>query len=62
MRLIQMLREEGNSGQTHDVCSEHCLAGCLTKGSAKADELIKSVMTGILPFMCFHLPGGEHVI
>ena len=55
MHLIQMLREESNGrngGQVHDLAhvrSEYCLANRLTKRSAKADELSKSVMTGILP-------------
>ena len=31
------------------VRSEYCLADCLTKSSAKADELIESIMTGIIP-------------
>ena len=59
MHLIQMLRKESNSGQMHDLAhvrSEHCLADCLTKSSAKADELIKSVMTGTLPNVDVHPP------
>ena len=51
MHLIQMLRKESNSGQTHDLAhvrSEDCLADSLTKHSAKAAELIKVVLTGNL--------------
>ena len=51
LRLIQMLRKESNSGQTHDLAhvrSQDCLADSLTKHSAKADELIKAVLTGNL--------------
>ena len=47
MRLFQMLRKESTSGHIHGrahVRSEYCLAGCLTQSSAKADELIKSVI------------------
>ena len=43
----------------HDLAhvrSEYCLANCLTKSSAKADELIKSVMTGVLPNVDAHPP------
>ena len=59
MHLIQMLRKESNSGQMHNLAhvrSEYCLADCLTKSSAKADELIKSIMTGILPNVDMHPP------
>ena len=48
MHLIQMLRKESNSGQMHDLAhvrSEDCLADFLTKHSAKADELIKAVLS-----------------
>ena len=51
MHLIHMLRKESNSGQMHDLAhvrSEDCLADSLTKHSAKADELIKAVLTGNL--------------
>ena len=59
MHLIQMLRKESNSGQMHDLArvrSEYCLADCLTKSSAKADELIKAVLTGVLPNADVHPP------
>ena len=59
MRLIQMLRKESNSGQMHDLAhvrSEDCLADSLTKHSAKADELIKDVLTGNLLNVDAHPP------
>ena len=59
MHLIQMLREESNSGQMHDLAhvrSEDCLADSLTKHSAKADELIKAVLTGNLMNVDAHPP------
>ena len=59
MHLIQMLRKESNSGQMHDLAhvrSEDCLADSLTKHSAKADELIKAVLTGNLLNVDAHPP------
>ena len=59
MHLIQMLRKESNSGQMHDLApvrSEDCLADLLTKHSAKADELIKAVLTGNLMNVDAHPP------
>ena len=59
MHLIQMLRKESNSGGMHDLAhvrSEDCLAGSLTKHSAKADELIKAVLTGNLLNVDAHPP------
>ena len=59
MHLIQMLRKESNSGQMHDLAhvrSEDCLADSLTKHSAKADELIKAVLTGNLLRVDAHPP------
>ena len=52
MHLIQMLRKESNSDQTHDlshVRSEYCLADCLTKHSAAPDELIRLIEKRRLP-------------
>ena len=49
VHLIQMLRKESYSGHTRDLArvrSEECLADFLAKHSAKADELIKAVLTG----------------
>ena len=59
MHLIQMLRNKNNSAQMHDLAhvrSEHCLADSLTKHSAKADELIKAVLTGNLLNVDAHPP------
>ena len=59
MHLIQMLGKESNSGQMHDLAhvrSEDCLADSLTKHSAKADELIKAVLTGNLLKVDAHPP------
>ena len=59
MHLIQLLRKESNSGQMHDLAhvrSEDCLADSLTKHSAKADELIKAVLTGNLLNVDAHPP------
>ena len=59
MHLIQMLRKESNSRQTHDLAhvrSEDCLADSLTKHLGKADELIKAVLTGNLLNVDAHPP------
>ena len=59
MHLIQMLRKESNIGQMHDLAhvrSEDCLADSLTKHSAKADDLIKAVLTGNLLNVDSHPP------
>ncbi len=47
--MIQMLRKEACSGAIDDlahVVSKYCLADCLTKNSAKPDELLAAVNTG----------------
>ena len=59
IHLIQMLRKESNSGAIDDlghVVSADCLSDSLTKHSAKADALIKSVDTGILRGVDSHPP------
>ena len=46
---ISMLRMEARSGSIHDLAHTltlNCLADCLTKTSAKADNLITAVRTG----------------
>ena len=51
VHLIQMLRRESNSGAIDDlahVVSAQCLSDALTKHSAKADELIRAVESGII--------------
>ena len=55
--MIQMLRKEACSGGIDDLAhvrSEDCLSDCLTKHSAKPDNLIKAVGTGILPNVDVH--------
>ena len=59
IHLIQMLRKESNSGAIDDlahVVSADCLSDSLTKHSAKADALVKSVNTGILKGVDSHPP------
>ena len=49
--MISMLRKEACSGSIHDlahISTQKCLADCLTKASAKADNVIPSVKTGKL--------------
>ena len=49
--MISMLRKEACSGRVHDIAhipTKKCLADCLTKASAKADNLITAVQTGKL--------------
>ena len=51
IHMITMLRKECNSGSIHDlshVRTEYMLADALTKASAKADNLIQAVTTGML--------------
>ena len=50
IRMISMLRKEACSGSIHDLAlipTENC-SNCLTKTSAKADNLITAVKTGRL--------------
>ena len=53
-----MLRHESNSGQLDDLShiSESCLADPLTKSSAKPDQLVRSIETGILQNVDVHPP------
>ena len=47
--MNSMLRKEACSGSTHDLAhipTHNLLADCLTKSSAKADNLITAVKTG----------------
>ena len=49
--MISMLRMEACSGSIQDLAhrpTQNCLADCLTKASAKADNLITAVKTGRL--------------
>ena len=57
--FIQMLRHESNTGNIDDlshVASEFCLADPLTKHTAKPDELVRSIETGILRQVDTHKP------
>ena len=49
--MISMLSKEASSRNIHDLApipTQNCLADCLTKASAKADNLITAVKTGRL--------------
>ena len=49
--LMQMLGHESNTGQLDDlshIASEYCLADPLTKSSAKPDQLVKTIETGVM--------------
>ena len=51
IHLISMLRKAACSGSIHDLAhipTQNCLSDCLTKASAKADNLITAVKTGRL--------------
>ena len=57
--LIQMLRHESNTGQLDDlshIASEYCLADPLTKSSAKPDQLVKTIETGVMENVDVHPP------
>jgi hypothetical protein len=57
IHMIQMLRRESCSGNINDlshVRTEFCLSDCLTKHSAKPDNLLKAVETGTLPSVDMH--------
>ena len=48
LHMISMWRKEACSGSIHDLAhipTQNCLATCLTKASAKADNLITAVQT-----------------
>ena len=58
IHMISMLRKEACSGSIHDLAhtpTQNCLADCLTKASAKADNLITAVKTRRLPDVDIHL-------
>ena len=60
--MINQLRHEALSGAIDDlahVVSQDCMSDCLTKTSAKADALIKTVNTGTLPNCDKHPPFRE---
>ena len=54
-----MLRHESNTGQLDDlshIASEYCLADPLTKSSAKPDQLVKTIETGVMENVDVHPP------
>ena len=54
-----MLRKESSSGSIDDLAhvrTDHCLADCLTKNSAKPEALCKAVATGTLKTIDEHPP------
>ena len=56
--MISTLRKEAYSGSIDDLVhipTQNCLADCLTKASAKADNLITAVKTGRLLDVDIHL-------
>ena len=58
--MISVLRKEACSGSIHGLAhipTQNCLADCLTKASAKADNLITAVQTGKL-MLTFTLISG----
>ena len=60
--MITNLRREACSGAIEDlahIVTQHCLADCLTKHSAKADNLVSAVATGVLPEVDRHPPFRE---
>ena len=57
VHMIQMLRKESCSGAIEDLAhvrTEHCLANSLTKNTASADALMKTVETGTLLMIDCH--------
>jgi len=59
IHMIQMLRKESSSGNIDDLAhvrTEHCLADCLTKSSAKPEALQRSVASGVLRTIDEHPP------
>ena len=59
IHMIAQLRTQACSGDIHDlahVATEDCLADCLTKRSAKPDNLVRAVQTGVLKNIDKHPP------
>ena len=59
IHMVQMLRKEACSGALDDLAhvrTELCLSDCLTKNSAKPDNLVKAVETGVLAQVDKHPP------
>ena len=59
IHMIQVLRRESNSGDIEDlshIVTAHCLSDCLTKASAKPENLIKAMETGRTTDLDVHPP------
>ena len=59
IHMIQMLRKEACSGALDDLAhvdTAKCLSDCLTKNTAKPDELLATVNTGVLRNVDMHPP------
>ena len=57
IHMISILRKEACSGSVHDLAhipTRNCLADCLAKASAKADNLVSAVKTGRLQDVDIH--------
>ena len=57
IHTISMLRKQACSGSIHDlahISTENCFSDCLTKASARADNLITAVKTGRLQDVDIH--------
>ena len=57
IHMTSMLRKGACSASIHDLAhipTQNCLADCLTKASAKADNLITAVKTGSLSDVDIH--------
>ena len=62
IHMISMFRKEACSGSIHDLVhipTKNCLADCLTKASAKADNLNTAVQTGNLLDVDIHPAFGS---
>ena len=62
IHMITTLRQEVQSGAIDDlahVTSADMLSDCLTKASVKPDNLVKAVVTGVLPNTDAHMPFRE---
>jgi hypothetical protein len=59
IHMLSMLRKEACSGGLDDLAhlpTEHCLSDCMTKHTAKANNIIQAVATGTLQATDIHPP------
>ena len=57
IHMMQLLRQELCSGSIDDLAhvrTQYCLADCLTKSSARPEELIRAVTTGTIREVDIH--------